>query len=126
MKQRKRRGEQRLDHGTVLVRANRLDPAGLRIDALRNCEVYGFYGISVFGSAAGQGWEAVASQKLGKARWVVLFSSSDLLAAGIDVWDTGMTPHYDLVHENLDQLLVRILGTPHRVLPNPGYRGGEP
>ena len=45
--------------------------------------------------------------------------AGDLQAAGLDLWDTGVAPHFDVVHADLVELVARMLGTAHRVVPNP-------
>lgn len=44
----------------------------------------------------------------------VHFNAGDLEAAGLELWDTGMAPHYDLVHADLSELVARMLATAHR------------
>ena len=72
MRQRRRRGEGVPPDAAVIVRANRLDPDELRIDAQRNFDVYGFYGISVFAGSGEQTWMTIAREKFAEAQWIVL------------------------------------------------------
>jgi hypothetical protein len=51
-----------------------------------------------------------------------MFTAGDLQAAGLDLWDTGVARHYDVVHADLQELVARMLGTVYRVVPNP-YHG---
>ncbi len=125
MRQRKRRGESVPPAATVIVRANRLDPNALVIDAQRNYDVYGFYGISVFAGSGERTWMSIAQEKFALAEWIVLFSAGDLIDAGLELWDTGVEPHFHVVHEDLPQLIRRILATPHRVHLNPYSRRSE-
>ena len=125
MRQRMRRSEAVPPAATVIVRANRLDPDGLAVDAQRNFDAYGFYGISVFAGAGDETWMTIAREKFAEAEWIVLFSAGELIEAGLELWDTGRSPHFDVVYTDLAGLLRRILGVPHRVFPNPFYRRSE-
>lgn len=125
-KQRHRRGEGLPDDAAFVVRGDLLDPALLAESAQENEAIYGFYGISVFAEVGGLTWEEIASTKLRRAEWVVLFTAGALLATGLELWDTGQAPHYDIVHDDVDQLVSRIMGCEHRVVPNPTGEQGEP
>ena len=122
-KQRQRRGEPLPDEAAFVIRGDLLDPAILEESARENHAIYGFHGVSVFAEVGGMTWEEIASTKLRRAEWVVLFTARALLANGLDLWDTGQAPHYDAVHDDLDQLVGRILGCEHRVVRNPIMEG---
>lgn len=109
-----------------MIRGDLLDPAILEESARENHAIYGFYGVSVFAEVGGITWEEIASTNLRRAEWVVLFSARALLASGLALWDTGQAPHYDIVHDDLDQLIGRILGCEHRVVRNPTKAEGDP
>ena len=125
-KQRQRRCEPLPDGAAFVVRGDLLVPSSLAESAKENHEVYGFYGVSVFAEVGGLTWEDIASTKLRRAEWVVLFTARALLANGLELWDTGRSPHYDIVHGDLDELIGRILGCEHRVVENPLRAQGDP
>ena len=126
MKQRARRGDPPLPSAAVLIRGDLLDPDVLEASARRNFKVYGFYGISVFAESADVPWTELAATRLAAAEWLVLFTVRELTASGLGLWDTGMAPHFDLVHDELTELVARMLATSHRVIQNPHHvRGGD-
>jgi hypothetical protein len=118
-KRRSRRGEQPPDDGALIVRGDVLDPAALRTDATDNFEVYGYWGISTFAEVGGFDLAWIAAHKLARAEWLVVFRTGDVVHAGLELWDTGQSPHYDVVHEELDELVGRLVACPHRIIQNP-------
>jgi hypothetical protein len=123
-KERRRRGEPLPDQATIVIRGDLLDPDLLAEAAETNEEIYGFFGVSVFAELAGLTWEQIASTKLVRAEWVVLFAVGALLDAGLQLWDTGQAPHYDIVQGDRDELVRRILGCEHRMVRNPAQEQG--
>jgi len=107
-KQRQRRGEALPDGAAFVVRGDLLVPATLAESAQENHVIYGFYGVSVFAEVGGLGWEDIASTKLRRATWLVLFTARALLTNGLDLWDANQAPHDDIVHGDLDELAGRI------------------
>jgi hypothetical protein len=124
VKQRARRGEPALPTATVVIRGDLLDPDVLTESAQRNFDVYGFYGISVFTETAEAAWTDLAAIRFAAVPWLVLFTAGDVQASGLELWDTGVARHYDVVHPELGELVARMLGTEHRVVPNPHHRPG--
>lgn len=108
----------------MVVRGDLLEPARLRSDAIDNFEIYGYFGISVFVESGELDVDWIVSHKLARAQWVALFRAGDVLAAGLELWDTGQSPHYDVVHSDIDDLVRRFVACHHRIVLNPARPPG--
>ena len=123
-KRRTRRGDPLPEDAALVVRGDVLDPAVLRADAIDNFAVYDYWGVSTFAEVGGFDLMWIATNKLARADWLVVFRTSDVLRSGLELWDTGQSPHYDVVHEELDDLVARLVGCPHRIFQNPARSPG--
>lgn len=123
-KQRMRRGEPSPAPDAVVLRGGALDRDVLRADAETNYAVYGFYGLSVWAPADAAGEDVLLATKLLKSRIVRRFLVADLIAGGLELWDTGQSPHYDLVYlrdGGVDDLVAAVIATHSTTLINPHH-----
>jgi hypothetical protein len=109
----------------VILRGDLLEPDALAESAQRNFDVYGFFGVSVFAESSEVSWMDLAARRFVAVGWIVPFTAGDLAAAGLELWDTGQAPHYDVVHADRRELVAPMLKTAHRVVPNPHYQPRE-
>ena len=109
-----------------MVRGDLLDPNELESDAQGNFEIYDFYGLSVYAEVGGIDVDWIGRHKLRRAQWLVLFEIRHILDAGLELWDTGLTPHYDVVHADAVELVRRFVGCRHRIVRNAHYQEGGP
>lgn len=123
-KQRMRRGEPAPAPDAMVLRGGGLDRDVLIADAGTNFSVYGFYGLSVWVPADAAGEETLLTTKLLKSRIVRRFVVADLLAQGLELWDTGQPPHYDLVYlrdADVSALVDAVIATQSTTLINPHH-----
>ncbi|MHB8450743.1 MAG: hypothetical protein ACYDAQ_09910 [Mycobacteriales bacterium] len=104
-----------------LLGAAGLDSAELRQAAGLNHDLYGFYGVSVWLADGAHPAETLERTKLVKFDRYVQFVVADLTARELELWATGMSPHYDVVHgqDDLDRLVEELRAAPHQVRLNP-------
>jgi hypothetical protein len=124
-KRRARRGEPLPGPSALVLRGDLLDPEEIAASAERNYEVYGFFGISVFAEVGGTTFDDIAMTTLARARWIAVFTAEDLVAAGLELWDTDQAPHYDVVHTELAELVGRFVDTPHRIVRNEHFQSPD-
>lgn len=72
-KKRTRRGEPVPHDAVLVVRGDLLDPEQLRIDAVENYEVYGFFGLSVLTTVGGIDLAWITARKLARTELLVVF-----------------------------------------------------
>ena len=113
-------GDELTDDVAVVVRGGDLDPEILRDDALRNHEIYGTYGISVF-AARGLTLDELAQQApLVRFERLAIVTVGALLALGLRLDPTGRNPrHYDVSFDDLDEGVATLSRCEHYVMVNP-------
>lgn len=105
-----------------LLGEGELHASELRMAAVTNHDLYGFYGISVWLADVDFTVEVLEQTKLVHFERYAQFNVAALLEHGLALAATGQPPHYDVVAGDSDdvELLVQaLLAVPHRVLVNP-------
>jgi len=124
-KDRARRDERAPEPDQLVVRGvlgdAGLDPEDLRANAVANRDLYGFFAISVWLVGADYPLGSLEQTKLVKFDQYAEFVVADLVGHGLELWATGQSPHYDVVHSrnDLDALVEVMVATPHQVRSNP-------
>jgi hypothetical protein len=121
MKERYLRADDSLDDDTSLVvRGGELDPELLRRDALRNHQIYGTYGISVFAIRDTTLDDMAQEPPLVRFRRLTIITAGVLRAAGLRLEPTGRNPrHFDVGFDDLDEGVACLCGCEHRIFVNP-------
>lgn len=108
----------------VVLGSGSLDREALREDAATNFAVYGFHGLSVWIQPYPESEDALLATKLLKSRVVRRFAATDLAARDLELWDTGQSPHYDVVSlrgADLGALVNAVIATPYTTVINPQF-----
>lgn len=124
-KQRQIRDEPPPDDATLVLRGNLLTEAILTTTASENYEVYGFYGVSMWAEVGEATRDGLLATKLVKQEVVAVFKAGDLRSAGLELRPTGASPHYDVVHTDVGQLVAKLIACPHVVIDNAHYEQPE-
>lgn len=115
-----RAGDELSDDIAVVVRGGDLDPESLRHDALRNHEIYGTYGISVFAVRDLTLDEMAQQTPLVRFERLAVVRVGALLALGLRVEPTGRNRrHYDVSFDDLDEGVAKLSRCEHYVMVNP-------
>jgi len=97
-------GDELTDDVTVVVRGGDLDPEILRHDALRNHQIYGTFGISVFAVRDLTVDELAQQAPLVRFERLAIVTVGALRALGLRLEPTGRNPrHYDVTFDDLDE-----------------------
>jgi hypothetical protein len=64
-------------------------------DATRNFDLFGYYGLSLWGVSETWPLDTVLSQRAKLSRHVALFRAGDLRQRGLGIIPSGRSPHYD-------------------------------
>lgn len=91
----------------------------------RRFEAWGRYGVSGFFAVDDGEVDALCETRLVLFETVVVFSRSDLGAAGIEVVPTFRRPHVTLAHVELDALVSGLQSCEHRQMVNRHFDGGS-
>ena len=121
MKQRFIRADDELtDDIDVVVRGGDLDPEILRQDALRNHQIYGTYGISVFAVRDLTLDELAQKAPLVRFERLTIVTVGALLSHGFRLEPTGRNArHYDVTFDDLDEGVAELSRCEHSVMVNP-------
>ena len=113
-------GDELTDDVAVVVRGGDLDPEILRDDALRNHQIYGTYGISVFAARDLTLDELAQQAPLVRFERLAIVTVGALLALGLRLDPTGRNPrHYDVSFDDLDEGVATLSRCEHYVMVNP-------
>jgi hypothetical protein len=80
--------------------------------------------LSVWVPANAGGEDALLATKLLKSRLVRRFLVAALLARDLELWDTGQSPHYDLMYVrdgDVEALVDAVIATHNTTLLNPHH-----
>lgn len=113
-------GDELTEDTAVVVRGGDLDPEILRQDALRNHQIYGTYGISVFAARDLTLDELAQRAPLVRFERLAIVTVGALLALGLRLEPTGRNPrHYDVSFDDLDEGVAKLSRCEHYVMVNP-------
>ncbi len=108
------------DDVAVVVRGGDLDPEILLHDALRNHEIYGTFGISVFAARDLTVDELAQQAPLVRFERLAIVTVDALRALGLRLEPTGRNPrHYDVTFDDPDEGTAKLSRCEHYVMVNP-------
>lgn len=91
---------------------------------MRNHDIYGTYGISVFAVRGATLDELAQQPPLVRFAQLTIITAGVLRAAGLRLEPTGRNPrHYDVAFDDLADGVARLCGCEHRLMFNPYHEG---
>ena len=114
-----RRGDELTDDTMIVIRGGLLEEMLLRSDALRNFEVYGTFGISVFAIKDSTVDAVAAEARFGRFERLTLIRAGELRARGLRIEPTGQNVrHYDVGFDVLDDGIAALMGCDCEIIEN--------
>jgi hypothetical protein len=119
-----------------VVRGSLFAPAPLVVDASDNFELFGYYGLSLWGVAPPQSLDDVLASKASRSRHVALFRAADLRDRGLGIVPSGRAPHFDttvgavggrtfgsvqITASSAEDLVARFRSAAYTVMQNPHF-----
>lgn len=93
----------------------------LEANALLDFDVYGYFGISVWVATSLGELAALERGRLSSFEQYSVMRVADVTSAGLDLWPTGLDPHYDVVRgagDDVNDLVSRFLQVPRQLSVN--------
>jgi hypothetical protein len=113
-----------LNDDELVVRGGALDPESLRTDAIRNHQIYGVYGVSVFALREATLDELAQHPPLVRFRILTVMTVRAIRFIGLRLEATGRNPHhFDLSFSDLDRGIESLANCAHRSGANPYHQG---
>lgn len=98
----------------------------MRVDAVRNYEIYNEYGISVFAALDATVDELSQIPPLVRFALLTVVRVGDLREAGLRLEPTGRNPrHYDIAFDDLDEGIGKLAACDHRTIDNAYFEGEQ-
>lgn len=112
------------DDEEVVLRGGLLDPGVVRRDAQRMFDIYGAYGISVFGLRGATIDELAQRVPLIRFSRLTLVTVGALRRVGLSLEPTGRNPrHYTVIMPSLEEGVLALRECEQRVWRNPYHEG---
>jgi hypothetical protein len=71
------------------------DRSELINDSINNSELFGYYGLSLWGADGETALDSVLKEKCRRSKYVALFTAAELRDKGLGIVPSGKFPHYD-------------------------------
>lgn len=117
-----REGDELTDDTMIVIRGGLLNATFIRSDALRNQEIYGTFGVSVFALKGATVDDLAAVPPLVRFPQLTLVTAGELRARGLRLEPTGKNSrHYDVGFDDLDVGVDALLNCDCSIVENRYY-----